>query len=33
MPHPERLFELSLGGANGRRRFESALVSAVEATV
>jgi phosphoribosylformylglycinamidine synthase len=33
MPHPERLFELSLGGADGRRMFESALVSAVEATV
>ncbi len=32
MPHPERLFELSLGGADGRRMFESALLSAIEAT-
>jgi phosphoribosylformylglycinamidine synthase len=27
MPHPERLFELALGGADGRRVFESALLS------
>jgi len=33
MPHPERLFELSLGGTDGRRMFESALVSALEPTV
>jgi phosphoribosylformylglycinamidine synthase subunit PurQ / glutaminase len=33
MPHPERLFELALGGADGRRIVESALVSAIEATV
>ena len=32
MPHPERLFELSLGGADGRRMIESALLSAIEAT-
>jgi phosphoribosylformylglycinamidine synthase subunit PurQ / glutaminase len=32
MPHPERLFESSLGGTDGRRLFESALVSVVEAT-
>jgi phosphoribosylformylglycinamidine (FGAM) synthase-like amidotransferase family enzyme len=32
MPHPERLFELSLGGADGRRVIESALLSALEAT-
>jgi len=31
MPHPERLFELSLGGADGRRMIESALLSALEA--
>ena len=30
MPHPERLFELALGGADGRRMIESALVSALE---
>ena len=33
MPHPERLFELPLGGADGRRMFESALVSALEPMV
>ena len=33
MPHPERLFEPALGGLDGRRVFESALVSALEATV
>jgi phosphoribosylformylglycinamidine synthase subunit PurQ / glutaminase len=32
MPHPERLFELALGGADGRRVIESALLSAIEAT-
>ncbi|MEQ8826023.1 MAG: phosphoribosylformylglycinamidine synthase subunit PurQ [Filomicrobium sp.] len=32
MPHPERLFETALGGTDGRRIFESALVSALEAT-
>ena len=31
MPHPERLFELSLGGADGRRMIESALLSTLEA--
>jgi phosphoribosylformylglycinamidine synthase len=31
MPHPERLFELALGGADGRRVIESALLSALEA--
>jgi phosphoribosylformylglycinamidine synthase subunit PurQ / glutaminase len=31
MPHPERLFETPLGGTDGRRLFESALVSALEA--
>jgi len=31
MPHPERLFELALGGADGRRMIESALLSALEA--
>jgi phosphoribosylformylglycinamidine synthase len=31
MPHPERLFELTLGGADGRRMIESALLSALEA--
>ncbi len=30
MPHPERLFETALGGTDGRRIFESALVSAME---
>ena len=30
MPHPERLFELALGGADGRRMIESALLSALE---
>jgi phosphoribosylformylglycinamidine synthase len=29
MPHPERLFETMLGGTDGRRVFESALVSAL----
>lgn len=33
MPHPERLFEPALGGTDGRRVFESALVSVTEATV
>jgi phosphoribosylformylglycinamidine synthase len=33
MPHPERLFELALGGTDGRRMIESALVSALEPTV
>ena len=32
MPHPERLFELALGGTDGRRMIESALVSALEPT-
>ena len=32
MPHPERLFELSLGGADGRRMIESALLSVLEPT-
>ncbi len=32
MPHPERLFEPALGGTDGRRIFESALVAATEAT-
>jgi phosphoribosylformylglycinamidine synthase len=27
MPHPERLFEPMLGGIDGRRLFESLLVS------
>jgi phosphoribosylformylglycinamidine synthase len=31
MPHPERLYEKMLGGTDGRRVFESAVVSAVEA--
>ena len=31
MPHPERLFEPALGGTDGRRIFESALVSVTEA--
>ncbi len=30
MPHPERLFESALGGTDGRRVFESALVSVTE---
>ena len=33
MPHPERLFELAIGGTDGRRIIESALLSAIEATV
>lgn len=33
MPHPERLFERALGGTDGRRIFESALVAATNATV
>ena len=33
MPHPERLFELALGGADGRRMIESALLSALEPAV
>jgi phosphoribosylformylglycinamidine synthase len=31
MPHPERLFELALGGTDGRRIFESVVVSLAEA--
>jgi len=31
MPHPERLFETALGGTDGRRVIESALVSVLEA--
>lgn len=31
MPHPERLFELALGGSDGRRMFESPLVAMAEA--
>ena len=31
MPHPERLYEKMLGGTDGRRVFESAVVSAVAA--
>lgn len=31
MPHPERLFELPLGGTDGRRMFESTLVGVAEA--
>ncbi len=31
MPHPERLFETALGGTDGRRIFESAVVSVMEA--
>ena len=31
MPHPERLYELPLGGTDGRRMFESALVQMAEA--
>ncbi|WP_082101145.1 MULTISPECIES: phosphoribosylformylglycinamidine synthase subunit PurQ [Filomicrobium] len=33
MPHPERLFEPQLGGTDGRRIFESAVVSIAEAMV
>lgn len=33
MPHPERLFEAPLGGTDGRRIFESAVVSITEAMV
>lgn len=33
MPHPERLFEAALGGTDGRRIFESALVSVTEMMV
>lgn len=32
MPHPERLFESALGGTDGRRVFESVLVSVTAAT-
>ncbi|WP_333795580.1 phosphoribosylformylglycinamidine synthase subunit PurQ [Hyphomicrobium sp.] len=32
MPHPERLYEQMLGGTDGRRIFESALLSAMAAT-
>jgi phosphoribosylformylglycinamidine synthase subunit PurQ / glutaminase len=31
MPHPERLYEPALGGTDGRRVFESALLTALEA--
>ena len=31
MPHPERLFELALGGTDGRRIFESCVVSVTAA--
>ena len=31
MPHPERLYEHALGGTDGRRVFESALLSTLEA--
>jgi phosphoribosylformylglycinamidine synthase I len=31
MPHPERLYERMLGGTGGRRLFESALMSSIEA--
>ncbi|MEE9546362.1 MAG: phosphoribosylformylglycinamidine synthase subunit PurQ [Hyphomicrobium sp.] len=31
MPHPERLFELALGGSDGRRILESMLLSVLEA--
>ncbi|MFN0219894.1 MAG: phosphoribosylformylglycinamidine synthase subunit PurQ [Hyphomicrobium sp.] len=31
MPHPERLYETALGGTDGRRVFESALLTALEA--
>lgn len=31
MPHPERLYELALGGSDGRRMFESPLVGIAEA--
>jgi len=31
MPHPERLFESALGGTDGRRMFESAVASVIEA--
>ncbi|HRQ27567.1 phosphoribosylformylglycinamidine synthase subunit PurQ [Hyphomicrobium sp.] len=31
MPHPERLYDAILGGTDGRRIFESALLSALEA--
>lgn len=31
MPHPERLYESALGGTDGRRVFESALLSVLEA--
>lgn len=31
MPHPERLFELALGGADGRRVFESVVVNLLDA--
>ena len=31
MPHPERIYESALGGTDGRRVFESALLSVLEA--
>jgi phosphoribosylformylglycinamidine synthase len=33
MPHPERLYESALGGTDGRRVFESILLSTVETMV
>lgn len=33
MPHPERLYELALGGTDGRRMFESVLVGLTEQMV
>lgn len=33
MPHPERLYELALGGTDGRRMFESLLVGITEQMV
>jgi phosphoribosylformylglycinamidine synthase len=32
MPHPERLYDAVLGGIDGRRVFESVLLSTLEAT-
>ena len=31
MPHPERLYETALGGTDGRRVFESAMVGVAAA--
>lgn len=33
MPHPERIYELALGGTDGRRMFESLLVGVTEQMV